>query len=68
MMRAISADTVRRQVRAAHRDKSYADIGRELDLSDEFVRMVLLGKREPSKAFLRATGYERVVMYRKRAK
>lgn len=62
----LTADTVRAEVRRRFKDQSYADIGRTLSLSDEFVRMVLLGTREPSRAFLEATGYERVVRYRKK--
>lgn len=44
-----------------------AELGRELGLSDEFVRQVLNGSREPSKAFLEAAGYERVTLYRRKA-
>lgn len=62
----LTADTVRAEVRRRFKNQSYADIGRALSLSDEFVRLVLLGGREPSKAFLEATGYERVVRYRKK--
>lgn len=67
--------SVRRYTAAEFRDamlarfgeRSYADVGRDLGLSDEFVRQVLTGLREPSRAFLDAVGYERVVLYRKKA-
>ncbi len=43
-----------------------AEIARDLGLNDEFTRLILIGKREPSKAFLDAIGYERVMVYRRR--
>lgn len=67
MSRLLSADTVRRRVARDNKGKTYADLSREFGLSDEFVRLVLTGGREPSKAFLAVTGYERVVLYRKKA-
>jgi hypothetical protein len=46
--------------------RTYADIGRELGLNDEVVRMTVLGHREPARSFLAALGYERVLRYRKK--
>lgn len=41
-------------------------IARILGLSAGFVGMVLKESREPSKAFLKAAGFEKVIMYRHR--
>lgn len=41
-----------------------AEVARDLGVNDEVLRLTLIGKREPSKAFLDAVGYERVVLYR----
>lgn len=45
---------------------TYAEIARDLGINDEHLRLILLGKREPSAAFLEAAGYERVVFYRRK--
>lgn len=42
-----------------------ADIARHLGLHHEVVQSVLSGRREPAHAFLSATGYERVLLYRR---
>ncbi len=44
---------------------TFTYLGKTLGLSDEFVRSVLNGSREPSRAFTDATGFERVVLYRR---
>lgn len=43
---------------------TYAEIARDLGMNDEHLRLIMLGKREPSAAFLNAAGFERVVFYR----
>lgn len=45
---------------------TYAEIARDIGMNDEHLRLILLGKREPSKAFLDAAGYERVTFYRRK--
>lgn len=39
-------------------------IAQETGLTAAFVGMVLSGAREPSKAFLKAIGFERIMLYR----
>jgi hypothetical protein len=64
----VSADGVKwayLQYRYDHFGKpSYAEIARDIGMNDEHLRLIMLGKREPSTAFLKAAGFERVVMYR----
>lgn len=43
---------------------TFAEIARDLGMNDEHLRLIMLGKREPSSAFLEAAGFERVVLYR----
>lgn len=66
MKNLLTADQMIKRLHPQFKGQTYSAIGRALDLSDEFVRMVLLRKREPSKAFLQATGYERVTLYRRK--
>lgn len=64
MSRLLTADQVRKRVATDHKGRSYGEIGRQFNITDEFARAVLKGLREPSKKFLKAAGYERVVRYR----
>jgi hypothetical protein len=64
--RTYTADQVRRFVAKYYRGESHATIGLALGLSAGFVGMILGGTREPSKAFLKAIGFERVVRYRRK--
>lgn len=41
-----------------------SEVARDFGANNELARMILLGKREPSKAFLDAVGWERVTLYR----
>lgn len=43
-----------------------SEVAADLGINDELTRLILLGKREPSKAFLDAVGYERVMLYRRK--
>lgn len=43
-----------------------SEVAMDLGVNDELTRLILSGKREPSKAFLDAVGYERVVLYRQK--
>lgn len=43
-----------------------SEIAADFGVNDELTRLILLGKREPSKAFLDAVGYERVMLYRRK--
>lgn len=45
-------------------DYYHAEMARRLGLNPEVVRVVMTGSREPSKTFLDAVGFERVVLYR----
>jgi hypothetical protein len=63
----VSADQVRWFVYDEWRYKhglTYEQLGERFGVSDEFVRAVLNGIREPSKAFLEGAGFERVTLYR----
>lgn len=42
-----------------------SEVAADLGVNDELTRVILQGKREPSKAFLDAVGYERVTLYRR---
>ena len=42
-----------------------SEVAADLGVNDELTRLILRGKREPSKAFLDAVGYERVTLYRR---
>lgn len=44
-----------------------AEVAADFGVNDELTRLILIGKREPSKAFLDAVGYERVMLYRRKA-
>ncbi|WP_375782862.1 hypothetical protein ACE10Z_23395 [Bradyrhizobium sp. Pha-3] len=63
--RTYTADQVRKFVAEHFRGETHETIGLTLGLSAGFVGMVLSGAREPSKAFLQAAGFERVVRYRR---
>ncbi len=43
-----------------------SEIAADFGVNDELARLILLGKREPSKAFLDAIGFERVTLYRRK--
>ncbi len=43
-----------------------SEVAADFGVNDELTRLILLGKREPSKAFLDAVGYERVTLYRRK--
>ena len=43
-----------------------SEVAADLGVNDELTRLILLGKRKPSKAFLDAIGYERVTLYRRK--
>lgn len=43
-----------------------SEVASDLGVNEELTRLILLGKREPSKAFLDAVGYERVMLYRRK--
>lgn len=45
---------------------TFAEIARDIGMNDEHLRLIMIGKREPSTAFLEAAGYERVVFYRRK--
>lgn len=49
-----------------HEKPLMSEVAADLGVNDELTRLILLRKREPSKAFLDAVGYERVVLYRKK--
>lgn len=49
-----------------HEFPTMAEIARDFRVNDELMRVILLGTRAPSKAFLEAVGYERVVLYRRK--
>lgn len=63
--RLYTAEELRALLSRAWRGRSHAALGELLGLSAGFVGMVLKGSREPSKAFLEAVGFERVVLYRR---
>lgn len=65
--RIYTADQLRKFVAAHFAGSSHEIIGATLGLSAGFVGMVLKGTREPSRAFLKATGFERIVRYRRKA-
>jgi hypothetical protein len=70
LMGLVSADQLRWHVEDMWRYKrglTYAQLGERFGVSDEFVRAVLTGIREPSKAFLEAVGFERVTLYRSKS-
>jgi len=43
-----------------------SEVAADLGVNDELTRVILLGRREPSKAFLDAVGWERVTLYRRK--
>lgn len=43
-----------------------SEIAADFGVNDELTRLIILGKRKPSKAFLDAVGYERVTLYRRK--
>ena len=63
-MELLTADEFRSVFVRRFEGMTHAEIGELLQLSAGFVGMVLTGHREPSKAFLNAVGYERVIFYR----
>lgn len=64
----VTADELRRYIAACRwpRQDGYTHerIAEITGLSAGFIGMVLSGAREPSKAFLEASGFERVTLYR----
>lgn len=66
----ITADEVRAEVESKRADRglTHEAMAADTGLSAGFIGMVLSGAREPSKAFLKAFGYERVTLYRRKAK
>lgn len=64
----VTADELRRYISTCRYPRengfTHERIASTMKLSAGFVGMVLSGAREPSKAFLEAVGFERVVFYR----
>lgn len=60
----MTADRLRAYAAHKFEGLTHEHIGRKLGLSAGFVGMILSGAREPSKAFLKAIGAERIAFYR----